>query len=233
VKVRPLLFGRVFAAGVGIAYGWAGAVTVAKIFPGLSTLRTFRWPLYTGEAAVLFLIAALTLAGTTLHVADLFIACLTIVMLMVARYDSESALAPAVGISTALLVFIYVRGGWGSIRQLHMARKAALLLAVVFAVMAIWRMEETPERVEWQRLRTRSGSVQLRAFRFPGSCEGYFAGGKDISEIDSGCIDAIPAKRAGYVIAFTTLSGALAIAAVAGAPKVRRLSDGLAVPTWT
>jgi hypothetical protein len=233
VRVRPLLLGRVFAAGVGLVYAWAAAVTVSNTFSGLAVLRTFRWPLFAGEAAILVLIAVLTIAGATLHVADLAVACTTMIALMIAKYDSESGLAPAVGVSTALLAFLYVRGGWGSIRVLATPRRVAIVLAAVFAVFALWRMEEPAFRVEWQRVRTPAEGVRLRTFRFSGTCAGYIAGGKDIDEIDSGCIDVIPVKRAGYVIAYATLSGALAVAAVAGAPRVRRLSDGLTVPTWT
>jgi len=227
------VLGRVFAAGVGLAYGWAAAVTIAKIYDGPSFLGSYRWPLFAGEAAILALIALLTLTGATIHIADLAIAATAMVALMVAKYDSESGLAPAVGLSTASLIAVYVRGGWGSIRVLSVARRVALVLAAAFVVMAIWRMEEPPSRVEWQRVRTPSGGVALRSFRIPGTCASYIAGGKDVDEIDSGCVDVIPAKRARYVIAFSTLSGALAVAGVAKAPRVRRLSDGMTVPTWT
>jgi hypothetical protein len=233
VTIRPQLLGRFFAAGVGIAYAVAAAATLSNIFSGPESLRSFRWTLPAGEAAILALIAILTFAGATLHIADLAVGSATMLALMIARYDSESALAPVVGFSTALIVFIYVRGGGGSFRALDVRRQVALAFAVMFAVFAIWRMEEAPFRVEWQRVRTPAGEVRLRAFRFPGTCAEYIAGAKDVSEIDSGCIDVIPSKRAGYVIAFTIASGALALVGVAGAPRVRRLSDGMTVPTWT
>jgi hypothetical protein len=233
VRVRPLLLGRFFAAGVGLTYAVSAAVTLARIFEGLPALRSFRWPLFAGEAAILVLIALLTIAGATIHIADLAVAGTTMLALMIAKYDSESGLAPAAGVSTALVVFLYARGGLGSIRALATPRRVALVLAGLLAVAALWRMEEPLSRVEWQRIRTPAGGARLSSFRIPGTCATYLPGAKDVDEIDAGCIDVIPAKRAGFVIAFATLSGALAVAGVAGAPRVRRLFDGTAVPTWT
>jgi hypothetical protein len=233
VRVRPLLLGRVFAASVGLAYSWAAAVTVAKIYRAPSVLGNHGWPVFAGQSAILGVIALLTLTGATMHVADLVVASAAMVALMIANIDSESTLAPAVGISTILLAFVYVRAGWGSMHLLSVVRRLTLVGAVIFVVAAIMRMQEPTFRVDWQRVRTPAGGIQLGSSPTPGTCRDFIAGAKDVDEIDSGCIDVMPAKRAGYVIAFATLSGALAVAGVARAPRVRSLPDGTTVPTWT
>lgn len=231
--MRPLLLGRVSAVGVGLAYTCAAAMTVAKIFTEPPYLGNHGWPVFAGESAILAVVALLTLTGATVHIANLALAIAAMVVLMVAKIDSESTLAPAVGLSTVLLAFLYVRAGWGSLRLLSVARRVALTCALIFVVAAIWRMQEPPFRVEWARVRTPSGGIELTSAQIGGTCKDYLAVAKDIDEIDSGCLDVIPAKRAGYVIAFTTISGALAVAGVARAPRVRMLPDGLTVPTWT
>lgn len=226
------MLGRGFAVAVGLGYAFATAVTIARAFEGLDFLRSFRWPLYAAEAAILALISLMTIAGATFHVTGLAATCVTIFAFMLAKYDSESSLAPLVGISTGLLAIVYVRAGQGSIRMLPSARLAMLMASVFFAVLAILRMEDPAISLDWQRVRTPAGGIEVRQFPDTGKCRPGPPGAKDVDEIDSGCSDAIPARRAGWVIGLTASSAALAIAALARAPRIRRLSDGTPVPTW-
>jgi hypothetical protein len=232
VGARERVLARGFAVAVGLGYAWAAAVTVERAFVGLDFLRSFRWPLYSAEAAILALIALITIAGATLHVAGLAAASVTILAFMLAKYDSESALAPLVGVSTALLLVVYVRAGLGSIRMLPRARLALLMASVFLAVIAILRMEDPAISLDWQRVRTPAGGIEIRQFPDTGNCRPGPPGAKDVDEIDSGCSESIPAERAGWVIGFTASSAALAIAALARAPRIRRLSDATPVPIW-
>ena len=233
MRLRPILFGRLFTVGAGLAWTWAAAVTLAHTYDGLPGLRSFRWPLFAGEAAILALLGLLAIAGGTIHIASLVTACTAMVAFMIAHYDSESSLAPAVGLSTAALAYIYVRFGMGSVRVLAEPRRVALALSVVFAVVAMAEMQEATNLLEWQRVRTPAGGVELRTFISQGRCSAFLSGPKDIDEIDSGCEEIIPARRAGYVIGFSAAAAALALVAVVGAPSLRRLSDGMLVPPWT
>ena len=229
---RGRSFGRAFAVAAGLGYAIAAGAVVQRAFVGEGFLRSFRWPLYSAEAAILSLIALMILAGATMHTAGLAVACTSIVAIMIAKYDSESGLAPLVGVSTALLVVVYARAGLGSIRLLPAARAALLFAAAVFAVIAILRMEDPHVTLDWQRLRLQNGTIELRTFRDVGTCLPRPPGGKDVSELGSGCSESIPVARAGWVIGLCGASGALIVASLAGVPRVRHLSDGTPVPLW-
>jgi hypothetical protein len=232
VSPRTRVVARGFTFAVGLGYAIAAAVTIQKAFSGLDFLRSYRWPLYASEAALLALIALTLILGATVHIAGLVTGCAMLIAVMVANFDSESALAPVVGISTGLLAVIYFRVGWGSLRLLSRLRVLMLLATVALAVLAIARLEETPIQLNWERVRTPSGSIQLR--RFPGveECTPGPAVAHGDNFVDEGCSESIPRKRAWFVIGYSTIGAALAIGALQGAPALRRLPDGTEVPTW-
>jgi hypothetical protein len=232
VTPRTRALARVFTLAAGLGYAVAAAVTIQKAFSGLGFLRSYRWPLYASEAAILSLIAMMFILGATVHVAGIAAGCAMVLAIMAAKFDSESALAPLVGISTALLAFVYFRVGWGSIRLLPGVKVLMLLAAVVLTVLAIGRLEEEPIQLSWERVYTASRSVELRRYPDVGVCIPGPAAARDRDFIDSGCSESIPHKRAYFVIGFSTLAAALVLAALMGAPQLRRLADGTEVPTW-
>lgn len=229
---RARVLSRGFTIAVGLGYAVAVGVLVQRAFTGADFLRSFRWPLYSGEAAILALIALMFIAGATIHVTGIAAGCATVLMLLLAKFDSESTLAPLVGITTGVLGFVYVKAGLGSIRMLPITRLAMLLASLVLAAFSIARMEEPTIQMDWQRIRTAAGGVELRRFVGEGKCKLKPPVAKDIAEIDSGCSESIPAKRAGYVIGYSAASAVLALGALIRAPQVRRLSDGTPVPPW-
>lgn len=229
-RTRVLARGFTFAAGLG--YATAAAVTIQKALSGLDFLRSYRWPLYASEAAILALIALTFILGATVHVAGLATGCAMTIAIMIANFDSESALAPLVGISTGLLAAIYFRVGWGSLRLLSRPRVLMLLATVALAVLAVARMEEMPIQLNWERVKNPSGVIQLRRFPGVGACSPGPAVAHGENFVDEGCSESIPRTRAWFVIAYSTVGAALAVAALKGAPPLRRLPDGTEVPTW-
>ena len=229
-RTRVLARGFTFAAGLG--YATAAAVTIQKAVSGPGFLRSYRWPLHASEAAILALIALTFILGATVHVGGVAAGCAMVIAIMIANFDSESALAPLVGISTGLLALVYFRAGWGSLRLLSHLRILMLLAAVALAVLAITRMQETPIQLDWERVRTSSGVVELRRFPGVGGCVPGppVAHGTDF--LDEGCSESIPHKRAWVVIGYSTVAAALVLAALVRTPSLRRLSDGTEVPTW-
>jgi hypothetical protein len=232
VSPRTRAFSRGFTILLGLGYAVAAAITIQRAYVGLDFLRSFRWPLYAAEGAIFALIAFMLIAGATVHIAALAAACATIASIMIAKFDSESALAPVVGVTTGLLGLAYVRAGFGSIRLLPIARIALLVASVVLAGFAVLRMEDPAISLDWQRVRTPAGAVEVRRFLTTGGCGPQPSGPKDIDEIDSGCAESVPSGRAWLVIALTAASAATAIAALWGSPRLRRLSDGTEVPIW-
>lgn len=213
-SLRPRLIG----IAVGLGYAVAAGITASHAYDDPEFLRSYFWPLAVAGAALLGVPAVLSFLGALVHPAGLLVASVASFVYFIGSYDSESVWGPLLALAIAALVYAFVIAG-GGVRVIGRMRLAILGVAIVIATAGVIAMQAPKQTINWERMRTPSGGIELRIDVFDTTCGPAVA--KDIDEIDSGCQKIVPARRAKYVVGYSAIAVLLATVGLAGAPKKR------------
>jgi hypothetical protein len=205
---------RFVAILIGLGAAAGAAVSAAQIATAPEFLRSFRWPLPVAVASQLLAFSLLILVGALMHPAVILVAALPAAGQVLGDYESENLYLPALALAVVLLLLVY-RRKWGRLRSLGVVRLSLLALATVAAIGGVIAMQAPPQTLRWYRYARPAGDIELQTFMYEGPCGPASAGGTSL--LGQGCDIVIPARRARFVIGYSTLSVLLGVAAVAGA----------------
>jgi hypothetical protein len=217
-------WGRLVAAGTAAGFAVAAVALIAQIFTGVEALRSFQWPALAAGGSQVAALAILTAAGAVVHPAALLGVAFSGLAYALGGFDSESVWAPLVFFAIVAVAVAYWRLG-GGIRALSTVRLVVLSLSVVAMLAGVIALQAPTKNLLWYRIRLANGRVQTQTFLSEGGCGVETA--KAENQIDEGCESIIPARRARFVIGYSAAAVVLGIAAVAGAPRTRKLEPAL------
>jgi hypothetical protein len=203
---------------VGFGALAGAAISIGQIFATDTELRSLRWPLQVSGAVLYVGLAALSFAGARWHAGVLVGAAVVSTVEVLGDYDNESWHVPFLSLAVIALVVAYIRSG-ERVRRLPRARLALLAGSLALGLLAVSQMQAPTDVMNWERVRTVAGSMDVRTFVGAPPC----APPSPQTELllDQGCDDVIPAERARLIIGYAAAAMVVGAGAVAGASKDR------------
>ncbi|MFY9588330.1 MAG: hypothetical protein WAT66_12825 [Actinomycetota bacterium] len=200
--------------GVGALVG--AAINIHKIYATYSELRGLRWPLAVSAAVLWFGLAVLCLAGARWNCGVLLVAIIVATVEVLGDYDNESWHVPLLSIAVIALVVASRQSG-DRVRELPPARIALLVVSLTLGLLAVAQMQVPDDTMNWERVRTVTGTIEVRPFVAPPPCAPLSP--KTELLLDQGCDDVIPAERGRLIIGYAAAAMVVGAAAVAGVSK--------------
>jgi len=192
------------------------AINVHQIFSIDAELRSLRWPLAVAAAVLWVGLAVLSFAGARWNGSVLLVAVIAATIEVLGDYDSESLYVPLLSFGAIALVVAYRQSG-DRVRSLPRGRQVLLALSLTAALLAVAQMQVPPDAMNWDKVRTVAGAVEVRSFIGAPPCAPLSP--KSDLLIDQGCDRIISAERVPLIIGYAAAAMVLGIAAVANAGK--------------
>ena len=210
---------RWIAIVVGVGALAGVAISIHQMYSTYAELRHLRWPLSVAAAVMWAGLAILAFAGARWHSTALLVAIVAGTVEVLGDYDNESWHVPLLSVAVIVLFVAYLRRG-DRLKALPPVRLGLLAVSLILALLAVGRMQVPPDAMNWERVRTVSGSIEVRSFIGAPPCAPPSP--KTELLLDQGCDGVIPAGRAWLVIGYVAAAMVIGVAAVAGAGRKER-----------